>query len=397
MARKVLAALMRLLRGSSRSPPAGAGSESAQSRSAVESSADGAGAIERLAGGVAHDFNNILLVVRGYTELALAEKDLGPGARDHLQEVTAAVRRASDVIGQLLAVARRAPSVQSEIDVNEAVGRGLEQGRAARGAAVQASFVAGAGLPRLLASADQVERLVASLVAYIMERTPQGGRVSVETGLAPGSEEAGRLIFLRLTETGAAVPDDEKAHLFEPFYVSPVSGRRMGLGLAAARGTVLLLGGQISAHSPPSGGIELEVLVPVRRESPQAPTSAPAGTVLLAEDDAAIRDLASHVLGKEGFRVLAAADGDEAIELFERNKDVIRAAILDEVMPKAGGRAVMDRIRVTRPALPVILCTGYAWGDQESAARPGGEQILPKPYEPRELVRCVRRIMGSAG
>ena len=217
-----------------------------------------------------------------------------------------------------------------------------------------------------------------------MERTPQGGRVSVETGLAPGSEEASRLIFLRLTGTGAAVPDDEKAHLFEPF-VSPVSGRRMGLGLAAARGTVLLLGGRISAHSPPSGGIELpRGPCSPWRERPQAPTSAVAGTVLLAEDDAAIRDLASHVLGKEGFRVLAGTtDGDEAIELFEGNKDVIPEAILDEVMPKAGGRAVMDRIRVVPARAPGDTLPRVRLGGPGSAARPGGEQILPKPYRCR--------------
>jgi CheY-like chemotaxis protein len=368
--------------------------------------------VERLAGGVAHDFNNIMLVVRGYAELALGEEDLGPKARAHLQEVMSALTRATELIGQLLAVGRRVSSSLAEIDLNESVGRALEQARASRPTGVQTSFVAGVGLPRFFASADQLERLVGSLITYAAERTPKDGRLLVETGLAtdgyaaadapPGASPSvpsslGQRMTLRLGAPDAEVPDDERAHMFEPFYVSPSSGRRMGLGMAAARGVVLLLGGDITALKPSAGGIEFLITLPARGENPLIPKLPNGGTILLAEDDVGVRDLASRVLGKEGYRVLAARDGEEAVRLFEQNRERIRIAILDDVMPKLSGRSVLERIRATSPSLPVILCTGYAWGDQDSVAKPAAEEILAKPYEPRDLLRCVRRVLGNGG
>ena len=352
------------------------------------------GSLERLAGGVAHDFNNILLVVRGYVELALGEDDLGPRAAGHLQEVIAAMQRASELVGHLLAVARRASSSLSEIDLNDSTSRALEQCRASRSGGIQVSFVAGTGLPRLLASADQVERLVGSLLAFAAERTAKGGRIFVETSLAREGDPPARRILLRCAAPGAVVPDAERINIFEPMYVSP-TGRRLGLGLAAARGTVLLLGGKVSVECPPSGGIEFLISLPVPTENLNAPPPAEGGAILLAEDDAGVRDLAARVLGKEGYRVLAASDGAEAVRLFEGNKEQVRLAILDDVMPKLSGRAVLERIRSIRPSLPVILCTGYTWGVQESAARPGMGEILAKPYEPRDLLRCVRRVLGN--
>ena len=169
----------------------------------------------------------------------------------------------------------------------------------------------------------------------------------------------------------------------------------MGLGLAAARGTVSLLAGRISAQSPHRGGIEFLSASPADASARSAPPHSGAAPSSLRRTTPAIRDLACRVLGKEGYRVLAASDGAEAVELFEGNTERIRLAILDDVMPKAGGRAVLGRIRVKSPSLPVILCTGYAWGVQESVPRPGMEEILAKPYEPRDLLRCVRRVLGN--
>lgn len=354
-------------------------------------------AVERLAGGVAHDFNNILLAVRGYAELALGEEDLGPGARGHLQEVMSALQRASELVAQLLSVGRRASSSLGEVDLNESISRALENCRASRAGGCQASFVAGVGLPRLLASADQVEKLISSLVTFSIERTVKGGRLFIESRVTAEDPPSGQSIALRVAAPGAIVADDERAHVFEPFYVAPSTGRRLGLGLAAARGAVSLLGGEISLASPAGGGIEFLITLPVRTESVKAPPVLGGGTLLLAEDDTSVRDLASRVLGKEGYRVLAARDGEEAIQLFQRHREVIRIAILDDVMPKLSGRTVLERIRETSPSLPVILCTGYAWGAQESVSRPGVEETLAKPYEPRDLLRCVRRVLGNGG
>jgi CheY-like chemotaxis protein len=378
---------------------------------AATASTDSADSVERLAAGIAHDINNIMLVVRGYAELALGEQDLGSRARAHLQEVMTALGRATELVGQLLAVGRRASSSLAEIDLNEAVRRALEQVRASRPSGLAASFVAGADLPRLLASADQLEWLVEGLLSYAADRT-EGEPFQLQTSLlsqepAPGESPKEQRILLRLTAAAAEVSKDERAHLFEPFYVSPVTRRRMGLGMAAVRGIVSLLGGEISARTttpqesagPEASlhGIEFLITLPVLTESKLAIKNQPGGTILLAEDDVGVRDLASRVLSKEGYHVLAARDGEEAMRLFEQNRERIRIAILDDVMPKLSGRSVLERIHQSNPSLPVILCTGYAWGDQESAAQRGAREILPKPYEPRDLLRRVRRALGSGG
>jgi CheY-like chemotaxis protein len=349
-------------------------------------------AVERLAGGVAHDFNNIMLVLRGYTELALGQQDLGPGARAHLQEIMTALGRATELIGQLLAVGRRASASLAEVDLNEAAARALERARVSLPAGLRASFTAGAGLPRFLATTDQVERCIGSLVTYAAERAGPDGRLALETLL---DKEGGwqRVVF-RLAAPDAVIPGDELEHLFEPFYVSE-AGRRMGLGLAAARGVISLLGGQISALKPAAGGIEFTITLPAQMEKLSLAPARNGGTILLAEDDMGVRDLASRVLGKEGYRVLAARDGEEAVRLFEQNRAAISVAILDDVMPKLNGRSVLERIRETTPTLPVILCTGYTWGAPESVTRSGREETLAKPYDPRDLIRCVRRALGA--
>ena len=223
------------------------------STGALASAAPGqSAALERLAGGVAHDFNNILLVVRGYTELVLGEQDLAQGARGHLQEVMAALTRASELIAQLLAVGRRVSSSPAEIDLNEAVTQALERVHGAR-ESVQLGFAAGPDLPRLMASADQVERLVIGLATYAKERTADGGSVSIETR-CPRRGTGRDFITLHVTAPEAVVSDDERLHLFEPFYVSQVTGRRMGLGLAAARGSFSVLDGESQRTVFPPGG-----------------------------------------------------------------------------------------------------------------------------------------------
>ncbi|HTP59446.1 MAG TPA: response regulator [Spirochaetia bacterium] len=362
------------------------------SASARPAGSDAHDSVERLAGGVAHDFNNIMLVVRGYTELALGEQDMGPGARAHLQEVMSALGRATELIGQLLAVGRRVASSLAEVDVNECAARALERVRAERSTELRSSFTAGAGLPRLLATTDQVERCIASLVTYAAERTGPRGSLALQTLL--DTQGSWQRVVLRLDAPDAVVPEDELEHVFEPFYLS-AAGRRMGLGLAAARGIASLLGGEISAQRPEAGGVRFSVTLPVKVAKPSAAAAENGGTILLAEDDVGVRDLASRVLGKEGYRVLAARDGEEAVRLFEQNKASIRVAVLDDVMPKLNGRTVRERIRATSPALPVILCTGYAWGAPESLTRSEREETLAKPYDPRDLLRSVRRALGG--
>ena len=356
------------------------------------------GPVERLAGGVAHDLNNILLVVRGYADLALAEKGTAPEVGDHLRELITGLRRASDLVGQLFAVARRSPASLVPLDLNEAVQHALGQGQQPLPARARVSFLPLAGLPLVRVSGDLIDRLVSSLLAYALETAPDGGSVEIRTNVEGADDSRGRWVILHVFRPGPVISEDERLHFFEPFHELPNGGRRkLGLGLAAARGITELLGGEIGLDSPPSGGAMFRVALPAAPgDSPSRP-SAEGCTILIAEDDRSIRELARRVLSREGFSVLAATDGEEALRLFEENRDAIRIALLDDVMPKLGGRAVLQKIRERKPSLPVILCTGYSWSAEESPTGAGSEELLSKPYEPRELVRRVRRLLGRAG
>ena len=353
------------------------------------------GALERLAGGIAHDLNNILLVVRGYAELAIAEKGAAPEVGRHLRELMTGLRRASELVGQLFAVARRSPLSLVPLDLNDAVQHavGLGQGQPPERARV--SFLPFAGLPPVRAAGELVDRLVSNLLAYALETVPQEGTVSIRTDVEGADDAQARRVILRISCPGPGIAEEERLHFFEPFHELPSGTRRkLGLGLAAARGIAELLGGEISLDSPPSGGAMFRIALPAAAVNSPARPSTDRGTILLAEDDRSIRDLASRVLSREGFAVLAANDGEEALRLFEENREKIRIALLDDVMPKMGGRAVLQKIRERKPALPVILCTGYSWSAEESPAGAGSEELLSKPYEPRELVRRVRRLLG---
>ncbi|HVO40881.1 MAG TPA: response regulator [Spirochaetia bacterium] len=355
--------------------------------------------IERFAGGMAHDLNNVLLVLRGYADLALEAHEVGPEARRHLQELLSALGRGSELVGQLSAVARRSGLRLLPLDVNSAVAHALQAPALSTGV----RFRPAAGLPPVRAAGELMDRLLTYLAGYALQGMPPGDSVSVETEAGGPDASGATRVTLRVTCPGRAVGDDEIKRLFEPFPPLAPDGKKVGLVLAAARGIVLFLGGRIEAHAPAAGGVVFTISFPAAAS--EAVTSAPAGgarevadapgaTILLAEDDRSIRDLAERVLKKEGFVVLAAADGEEALRLFERNADAVRLALLDDVMPKLGGRAVLEKMRALKPGLPAVLCTGYSWTRGQPAAGADGEELLPKPYEPREMLRRVRRLLG---
>jgi CheY-like chemotaxis protein len=252
------------------------------------------------------------------------------------------------------------------------------------------------------AAGELIDRLLAGLVGYALQGMPPGDSLVIETATGGPDPTGAARVILRVSCPGCVVSESEMSHLFEPF--PPLAdGKKAGLALTAARGIVLFIGGELQAQGPASGGVIFTVLLPAlagetsdslpATGQPAAPRAAGA-TILLAEDDQSIRDLAERVLKKEGFAVLAAADGEEALRLFEGNADSVRLALLDDVMPKMGGRAVLEKIRALKPGLPAVLCTGYSWARGEPASASGAEELLPKPYQPREMLRRVRRLLG---
>src|SRR5208337_2838923 len=202
----------------------------------------------------------------------------------------------------------------------------------------------------------------------------------------------------------------------EPFLPWKTDGKGVGLELSIAYSIVNRLGGTIEMESPPEGGAKFVISFPVRdeapardeesmqrsREMPALPRRAavqpakPGQTILLAEDDEGLRTLAMKILAREGYEVLAARDGQEAVELFEVNRDAVRLALVDEVMPRMGGRAAVARMRRSVPGLPAVLCTGYTWSlDGKTQEGDDIPDILPKPWRPRELLRIVRETLET--
>ncbi len=364
---------------------------------ARQAAAGPVGPVERLAGGIAHDLNNILLVLRGYTDLALAEKDVSPQVLRHLQELTVGLERGADLASRLFIVARRYSAPLAPLDLNEAVQGALWSGVKAASDAERVRFTPRPGLPPVRAAAELVERLVTSLRSYALQSMPEAGVLGVSTDVEEPDDGKGRRVVLRLDCPGILISESDEQMFFEPFSASPSSGKRLGLGPAVARGAAALLDGEISIRASASGGVSFRVELPAIDGAAvaEASTSRNGAMILIAEDDRSIRELAERVLRREGYSVLTAADGEEAVRLFEANRDSVRLALLDDVMPRMGGRAVAETIRRSKPALPVILCTGYAWSVGDPAADAAtAEELLSKPWEPREMLHRVRRLLS---
>jgi len=373
-------------------------------------------AVRRLAAGVAHDLNNLLLVVQGYTEMALAEEDAGPQTLAHLAEVRAASVRAASLAEDLLTVGQRGRISPRILQLNESISRVLPSVRAEAVDRVEIRLSLAPVLPPVFSDDEQIARLVAALCARAWSVMPAGGRLTIGTQATEPDPSGQRHVLLTFTDTGAPVPSDLRPRLFEPFLPWRADSKGLGLELSIAYSIVHRLGGTIEVENPPEGGAKLVISFPARdeapagdegsmqpsRETPALPRRAteepvePGQTILLAEDDEGLRTLAMKILAREGYEVLVARDGQEAVELFEVNRDAVRLAVIDEVMPRMGGRAALARMRRSVPGLPAILCTGYTWS-LDGKTQEGGDtlDILPKPWRPRELLRIVRETLEA--
>ncbi|MGA2640597.1 MAG: response regulator [Spirochaetia bacterium] len=361
--------------------------------------------VARLAGGVAHDLNNILLVVQGYAEMAVEEPDADV-VRGLLAEMRDATARASLLVRDLLLVGERGPFTPRLLDLSETVRRRLAGIAADCPAGIEVRSSLAEGLQSVMADEDVVGRLLEALCARAREAMPSGGVITVSTEAGP---DAGPfLVVLRVRDTGTALSEEMRGQLFEPYLPGPAGGKGQGLGMSVAYAAAKRLGGEI--HVRTAGGTDIEVVLhagSARGTAAQAKGAAPARvaepdrrdhkeTILVAEDDESLRSLAVKILAREGYAVRAARDGQEAVEIVERDGQSIMLALLDDVMPRMGGRAALARIREIAPGLPVILCSGYAWQlDGDSPASAGYCETLQKPWQPRELLRRVREGLES--
>ena len=370
-------------------------------------------AVGQLAGGIAHDFNNILQGIMGYTEMAksgLSPED--PAYRD-MQQVKVGADRAATLTRQLLAFSRRQMIQPVDLGLNEVITDISRMLRRVIGEHIELDLKLHANAGTVHADAGAMEQVLMNLCVNARDAIPSGGQLVIETEQVSFSDgfcethpwaSPGDYALLSVTDTGVGMPPDVVEHIFEPFFTTKETGKGTGLGLSMVYGIVKQHDGLIHCYSELGKGSCFKIYLPsVERDVDTAvkpaATVVPAGgteTVLLAEDDEMVRDLAVLTLERSGYRVLVAKDGGEALRLFEEHQKEIELALLDVVMPKVGGREVYDTIRASSSNLPVLFSSGYS----TNAIHTGfvveeGLETIQKPYSPNALLRKIREVLDG--
>jgi len=370
-------------------------------------------AVGRLAGGIAHDFNNLLTAILGSAQLALREVEPSHTVREDLEEIRRAGLRAADLTRQLLAYSRRQVVAPKVIDVNETL---MSLDSMLRRLIREDIELVMDLAPRPLAvktDAGQFEQVVLNLVVNARDALTHAGRIVVHTAgvvLGPVQPDndppapAGEYVLLQVTDTGSGLTPEARAHLFEPFFTTKELGKGTGLGLATVYGIVKQNGGYIYVDSEASKGTNVRVYllaagepvpVPDQALTPQAPSRG-SETVLLVEDETAVRQFARRALESSGYCVLAAADGAEAMATALGHPGPIHVLVTDVVMPGMGGPELARRLAQQRATLRVLFCSGYT--DDASVregVREAGTAFLQKPFSPEELIRKVREVLAT--
>ena len=371
-------------------------------------------AIGQLAGGVAHDFNNILAAIMMEAELVGTTENLPPDAREYLAGIKASAERAANLTRQLLAFSRRQVMQPRQLDLNEIVAHLAKMLQRILGEDVRLQLNLH---PRALltrADAGMLDQVLLNLVVNARDAMPGGGQLVIETGeknftavetaLLPDAKP-GRHVSLRVTDTGSGIAPGNLARIFEPFFTTKEPGKGTGLGLATVFGIIKQHGGSLTVESEAGRGttfliyLRAEAVADPARLEAAAPPKLCGGTetILLVEDELAVRQLTRAVLEQFGYRVLEAADGVEALRIWEQNQDAIQLLYTDLVMPEAiNGHELAARLQARNPRLPVIFTSGY------SADIAGRELVLQarqtylqKPSSPKLLLETVRRCLDS--
>jgi two-component system cell cycle sensor histidine kinase/response regulator CckA len=365
-------------------------------------------AVGRLAAGVAHDFNNVLTVVLGSTELILLDLPAESPLRDEVEVVQEAATRAIDLIRQLLAFGARQVLQPRVLDLNELVNTVSRMLRRLISEDVQLVIRLAPDLGRVRVDPGQIEQVLVNLAVNARDAMPKGGRLTIETAnvtvaAEPGSAPGPR-VLLQVSDTGTGMDAETQARIFEPFFTTKARGKGTGLGLATVYGIVRQSGGHIGVDSTPGRGTVFRIHLPcesdpIEGDAAPRPTAPPQGgseTVLLVEDESLLRVLARKVLERGGYHVLAAGGGAEALDLAAQHAEPIHLLLTDVVMPDMSGRDVMQRLAPGRPEMKVLYMSGYA---DEAVARHGvldpGTSFIQKPFKPDALAQKVREVLDG--
>jgi len=365
-------------------------------------------AIGRLAGGVAHDFNNLLTIISGYGEMLLGRVD--ESLREDVVAILEGAERATAITRQLLALSRRQIGQPRVLDLNGII-RGMEKIlRRALGEDIRLELSLRSSLWPVKADPAQLEQILLNLAVNARDAMPEGGRLVISTANCGRTEAAalqlpaGQYVRLTVRDTGEGMDPEACRRIFEPFFSTKPSDKGTGLGLAIVYGIVKQSGGEIFVDSRPGEGTVFTVYLPRASGFPEArtfplplpPKTAQGETILLVEDEQAVRRLVRDMLVRNGYRVLEAEGGERALQLFERHRRDVDLLLTDVVMPEMNGRELAARLLERRPDLKVVYMSGYT-GDaiDGSGGLEPGAILIQKPFTPRTLLRRVREALAG--
>ncbi|OPY10772.1 MAG: Blue-light-activated protein [Syntrophus sp. PtaB.Bin138] len=370
-------------------------------------------AIGQLAGGVAHDFNNILQAILGYTNMVLFS--MGHNDRNYgkLKEVEKAGERAAALTRQLLAFSRRQVLQLGPLDLNQVVDHLMKMLRRLIGENIELSIHPGHALWKVNADRSQIEQVLINLCVNARDAMPDGGRLSIETQNVWLDEDycihhdwakPGRYVLLSITDSGCGMDGETQKKIFEPFFTTKEKSHGTGLGLATVYGVVRQHDGMIQVYSETGKGSRFNVYLPVTEstdeeilEERQVPSPGGHETILMAEDDEPLRFLTTEMLKMAGYRVLAAVDGEDALRIYQEHGREVDLLLLDVVMPRKGGRTVYDEIRAINPEIRCLFMSGYS----EDAVHTNfildhGLKLIQKPFKSLDLMRMLRQELDRS-
>jgi PAS domain S-box-containing protein len=371
-------------------------------------------AIGRLAGGIAHDFNNMLTAIIGYSELLLGQVS-DQNLRKEIEEILSAGQRAAGLTRQLLTFSRRQLLQPVLLDLNEVVANIEKMLRRMIGEDLDFVTVAEPGLGTVKADRGQIEQILMNLAVNARDAMPGGGKLTIATANVELDEayavtnpevNPGQYVLLAVSDTGHGIDAQTQLQIFEPFFTTKEQGKGTGLGLSTVYGIVKQSGGCISVYSEPGYGATFKIYLPRADEVAKsidlsadvADSLEGSETIMLVEDDAAVRSLSIQALEAQGYNVLAAENGPQALELFGPMSAVIDLVVSDVVMPGMSGAQMVSRLRESHPSAKVLYMSGYtADASIHHGMLDAGVEFLQKPFTPDGLTRRVRQVLDREG
>lgn len=370
--------------------------------------------VGRLAGGVAHDFNNLLTAILGYSEILLANLEVQDPTHQDAMEIKKAGEQAALLTRQLLAFSRRQVLQPKSLQLNLVVENLAKMLKRLLGEDIGLEIISGPDLGRVMVDPGQIEQVILNLTVNARDAMPQGGKLTIRTANVTLDEaytqnhaevRPGRYVLLAVTDTGCGMDAATRCHIFEPFFTTKEMGQGTGLGLSMVYGIVHQSNGHIWVYSEPGQGSTFKIYLPrvaAATESAfpgRVAEATPQGheTILLVEDDDGVRQIAGRILRRNGYQVLEAQEGGQALQICGEHRGDIHLVLTDLVMPGINGRDLVLRLASLRPGIKVVFMSGYAEDyifDQDGLDV--GLGFIQKPFEAQVLTRKIWEHLHSS-